>query len=208
MLWKQVTRTCTQQSRALFSPSFQESVESPSALLHRVRAYRASTTRLTLRTTVYNAHTGAKTDMNNELKLRVDYHETATDMHTTTSYAVCYSTIRPSAMRATARRAGRRAKTLTKLRSPAYRCRTACNAPGASFSLEGSTCIRAVAAAAGHLPKFPSRTKVDVRVGSGLQGLHHAKSVLVLRASGTTGFQAIRVYAQTLAPGSGRNSVP
>ena len=45
-LWKQVTRTCTQQSRALFSPGFQESVESPSALLHRVRAYRMPTIRL------------------------------------------------------------------------------------------------------------------------------------------------------------------
>ena len=71
-LWKQVTRTCTQQSRALFSPGFQKSVESPSALLHRVRAHRVPTTRLTLRTTVHNAHTSAKINMNIELKLRVD----------------------------------------------------------------------------------------------------------------------------------------
>ena len=47
--------TCTQQSGALFSPGLP--VESPSALLHRVRAYRVPTTRLTLRTTVHNAHT-------------------------------------------------------------------------------------------------------------------------------------------------------
>ena len=56
-LWKQVIQNCAQQSRALFSPGFQESVESPSALLDRVRAYRGSTTRLTLRTTVHNALT-------------------------------------------------------------------------------------------------------------------------------------------------------
>ena len=56
-------------------------------------------------------------------------------MHTTTSYAVCYSTIRPSAVHATAWCTGRRAKALAKPRSI---CRTLCNAPRASFSLQGS----------------------------------------------------------------------
>ena len=57
----------TRQSRALFFSGFQ-SPWSLLVLLHRVRAYRVSTTR----TTVHNAHTWAKIDMNIELKLRVD----------------------------------------------------------------------------------------------------------------------------------------
>ena len=105
-------------------------------------------------------------------------------MHTTTSYAVCYSTIRPSAVRPTGRRTGRRAKALAKLTSIRT---TACNAPRASFYAGRLHVHPAVATAAGHLQKLPSRTRGGPRLTSAqrLGSLPNQPTLLGLSATKT-----------------------